>query len=110
MGDNPTGTSTRRPRAVAIIDDSRVVRRAIIEALKQADLFDVYHEAEDGAAGIALAEAESLDVVLCDLDMPEVDGFGFLARFRADPKNRNVPVLMLSGADEADKKIQGFSL
>jgi PleD family two-component response regulator len=96
--------------AVLIIDDSRAIRQILKGILRSAGLFDVFLEARDGAEGLELLATRRVDVVLCDLDMPVLDGFAFLHAFRADPRNVAVPVLMLSAVDHARKRGQAFSL
>jgi diguanylate cyclase (GGDEF)-like protein len=97
-------------RSLLIIDDSRAIRRILRNTLTSAGLFTTIREATDGVEGLELARAATPDLVLCDLDMPNADGFAFLRAFRADPKNENVPVLMLSGTDTSDTMVDGFAL
>jgi diguanylate cyclase (GGDEF)-like protein len=97
-------------KTVLIIDDSRTIRRILRDALQAQGLFEEYLEAGDGQAGLEVAQTTPVDLVLCDLDMPRLDGFGFLKGFLATDANRRVPVLMLTGSDEAEKKVEGFAL
>ncbi|MEO6418726.1 MAG: diguanylate cyclase [Polyangiaceae bacterium] len=96
--------------AVLVIDDSRTIRRILRDTLEASGLFRVVLEATDGAEGLRVAASSSVDLVLCDLDMPNVDGFGFLRGFRADARNERIPVLMLSGSGESRNKVEGFAL
>jgi two-component system, cell cycle response regulator len=98
-----------RGKAVLIVDDSRTIRAAIRETLQEQGLFDEYLEAENGWAGLKLALTRPVDLVLCDLEMPGLDGFGFILRFRADPRTKMIPVLMLSGQGSPEKKVEGFA-
>ena len=101
---------TTLAKTVLIVDDSRTIRRILREALQAEGLFEHYLEAADGQAGIEAAQGTSVDLVLCDLDMPRLDGFGFLKGFFAAEAHRRVPVLMLTGSGEAEKKVEGFAL
>lgn len=96
--------------SVLIVDDSRAMRRIIRSALESAGLFHHYFEAADGEEALRIAASELPDMILCDLDMPVLDGFGFLRRFRAVPSNRGAFVLMLSGSGDTEKKVEGFAL
>src|SRR6516162_8527480 len=63
--------------------------------------FDVLggHElmsATDGAAGIAMAAAERPDLILMDLNLPEIDGWEAARRLKADPMTRHIPIIALS--------------
>ena len=52
--------------------------------------------ATDGAAGLAMAAAERPDLILMDLDLPEVDGWEAARRLKADPLTRDIPIIALS--------------
>jgi CheY-like chemotaxis protein len=52
--------------------------------------------ARDGAAGIAIAVAEQPDLILMDLNLPEIDGWEATRRLKADPMTREIPIIALS--------------
>jgi len=52
--------------------------------------------ARDGAAGIAMAAAEQPDLILLDLNLPEIDGWEATRRLKADPSTRDIPIIALS--------------
>jgi two-component system, cell cycle response regulator DivK len=52
--------------------------------------------ARDGAAGIAMAAAERPDLILMDLNLPEIDGWEATRRLKADPATRDIPIIALS--------------
>jgi CheY-like chemotaxis protein len=52
--------------------------------------------APDGAAGIAMATAEPPDLILMDLNLPEIDGWEATRRLKADPATRDIPIIALS--------------
>ena len=55
--------------------------------------------AEDGEAGLRAIEAQRPDVILLDLMMPKLDGFGVIEQLRADPELRNIPIIVISAKD-----------
>jgi CheY-like chemotaxis protein len=69
--------------------------------------------ATDGEMGVALALREQPDLVICDLHLPKLDGLGVVARLRADPATRGIPVLAASALPVtdgcADLRRAGFS-
>lgn len=77
---------------ILVIDDSKFQRK-IISALLESEGFSVI-TAENGNSGFDLVLNESPDLVICDLLMPELDGFGFLEKIRLN--NANVPVIILT--------------
>lgn len=78
---------------ILVVDDSGTIRRAIHRILVSLD-FEVT-EAGDGAAALAaVREAGALDAILCDIDMPVMDGLAFVSALRADPGLPQPPVIM----------------
>ncbi len=94
--------------SILIIDDSVTVREQIILALKPYNLFDHYHEAEDGLDGFKKVLSSPVDLILCDLEMPRIDGFKFLTMIKARPEAVNVPVIILTGMDDRERKLKGL--
>ncbi len=64
--------------------------------------------ASDGLAALALARAEPPDLVLTDVMMPNLDGFGMLRELRADDATREVPVIMLSARAGEESRVDGL--
>ena len=97
-------TDTSKLPKILIVDDSRIVRVTLIKHLKGNYEF---HEEADGEAGWAALVADpELQVVLTDLSMPKLDGYGLIARIRAadDPRIKKTPVVLISGEeDEASR-------
>ncbi len=96
--------------SILIIDDSPSIRENIKATLKREGLFDEYFEAPNGAQGFKLLVEKGADVVLCDLMMPELDGFKFLELKRAKPELAGIPVIMLTAEGESNKKVKGLEI
>ncbi len=87
--------SAGRRRAALVIDDSRSMRR-IMSAILQTVGFEAY-EAANGREALALLEVKrDVEVVLVDLNMPELDGLGFVRALRGDARNAEVKVMMVT--------------
>jgi two-component system chemotaxis response regulator CheY len=84
---------------ILVVDDDPLVRELVAAVLGE-DGHDVV-EAPDGAAGLALFGRLRPDLVLLDLRMPELDGWGFAARYRALPAPRPPLVLLTTAMDVA---------
>jgi DNA-binding NarL/FixJ family response regulator len=86
-------------RRVVIVDDHAVFRQSARRML-EADGFDVVGEAIDGASGIAAVRALRPDVVLLDVQLPDIDGFDVAARL----VDEDAPpvVVLTSSRDSAD--------
>jgi signal transduction histidine kinase/CheY-like chemotaxis protein len=91
-GGVPPVRPDRRPR-ILVVDDNADMRDHIVGLL--ADRYDV-RTASDGAAALVMARRDPPDLVLTDVMMPRLDGFGLLAALAADPATTTVPVVMLS--------------
>ncbi len=87
---------------VLTIDDSRTMRDMLMMALSQAG-FDVV-QAVDGQDGLEVLETASPDVIVTDINMPRLDGFGFLKQLRQDARWRATPVLVLTTESDPGKK------
>ena len=94
--------------SVLIIDDSVTVREQIIRTLESFNLFTRYYEAEDGLEGFKKLLSSRVDIILCDLEMPRIDGFKFLSMLKARPDLQDVPVIILTGMNDRERKIKGL--
>jgi class 3 adenylate cyclase len=85
-------------RAVLVIDDFEANRRNFSRLLKlQGHSATV---AENGRQGLALLRERAFDMVLLDIMMPEMDGYQVLEQIRADPRLRQIPVVVISGVED----------
>jgi diguanylate cyclase (GGDEF)-like protein len=93
---------------ILIIDDSETVRERVKDALGRSGLCDEFLLANDGLNGIKMLLNNEVDLVLCDVVMPGIDGFKFLKLRREKAEFHDVPVIMLSGQEHLTEKIRGF--
>jgi len=91
---------TTKRRRVLVVDDSATIRAQVVQVLGEE--FDCI-EAEDGQAGLAKAQAERPDAVVCDLEMPNLDGIGLLRGMREDPRTRTIPVIIVTTVTAVDR-------
>jgi diguanylate cyclase (GGDEF)-like protein len=91
-----------------LIDDSQDIHMLIRQRLRS-DGIDVIG-AENGVDGLRLAGEEIPALILLDLGMPVMDGFEVLRTLKDDPATSQIPVIVLSGRDDAEDKVQGFDL
>jgi class 3 adenylate cyclase len=81
-----------------VIDDNKVMRLLLARGLEQQGHTVVM--AESGKRGLELLRRERFDIVLLDIEMPEMNGFQVLEALHADPVLREIPVIMTSSVDE----------
>lgn len=87
---------------VLTVDDSRAMRDMLRHSLVAAG-FRVL-QAEDGVHGLEVLGLETPDVIVTDINMPRMDGFGFIEAVRANDAYRAVPMLVLTTEVDAEKK------
>lgn len=89
-------------KTILTVDDSRMVREMLLLALRDAG-FSVL-QAEDGVDGLEVLAAANPDVIITDINMPRLDGFGFIEGVRRDLRHRATPILVLSTESDQEKK------
>ena len=89
-------------KTVLTVDDSRTMRDMLLLALGGAGYTVI--QAVDGVDGLETLAAKGADVVITDINMPRMDGFGFIEGMRANPDHRTTPVLVLTTESDAEKK------
>ena len=90
------------PKTILTVDDSRTMRDMLLMTLVDAG-YEVV-QAEDGEDGLAKLGDRRPDAIITDINMPKLDGFGFIEKVRADPSNTAVPILVLTTESEQDRK------
>lgn len=85
---------------ILIVEDATVMRKIEIKTLKSLGFKDII-EAADGEIAIAkLQENEKIDLIICDWNMPNKDGYELLVWLRAEEKFKHIPFLMATGQGE----------
>ncbi len=90
---------------ILIIDDSQAHRKQFRDALDGTDLFDRILEAHDGIQGLKVLLAERIDVVLCDVEMPGLDGEKLLRVKHASPGGTNIPFLFVTASQDIERRL-----
>jgi two-component system chemotaxis response regulator CheY len=82
---------------VLVVDDSAAIRKILQRVLRQTGMaIRTIHEAGDGQEALELLKANTVHLVLTDINMPKMDGLQLLAALKADAHWRNVPVVMIT--------------
>ena len=95
-------------KKVLVIDDTKEVRNIISESLSYHGFDPIV--AEDGLAGIQLAQEHRPDLIICDVKMPNIDGYATLNALRQNELTATIPFIFLSGADEKTNIRRGMEL
>jgi two-component system chemotaxis response regulator CheY len=89
-------------RRVLAVDDSRTMRDMLRLALTEAGI--EAHFAEDGLEGLEVLEGMTPDVIITDINMPRMDGYGFINAVRGMQEYCGIPILVLTTESGADLK------
>ncbi|WP_251359777.1 PleD family two-component system response regulator [Kangiella sp. TOML190] len=84
---------------ILIIDDSKTVC-SMLEKMLQQNKY-VTSSAYSAEEGLVKAQADRPDLIFLDIVLPEMDGFAALRAFRKNPETENIPIMMMSGNDQA---------
>lgn len=90
---------------VLIIDDSPTIVFALKKILQSAGF--ITFEAADAEKGLEIAQAEKPDLIFLDIILPGSNGFAMLRALRRDPLTRHIPVIMISGNEQATELFFG---
>ena len=96
----------RRILVIEDQEDNRAILRDLLDASGYA-----YLEAADGLAGVAAAERERPDLILMDIQLPEIDGYDATRRIKANPALAGIPIIAVTSyalsGDEAKARAAG---
>ena len=95
---------------VLIVDDSSVMRKIIERCLRQAGMnLSKVHEANDGYEGLSVLQENAVDLILCDINMPTMDGLEFLQALKTAEQARGIPVVMITTEGSEDRVYEALS-
>ena len=92
-------------KRVLAVDDSKTMRDMVSFTLRGAG-YEVL-EAEDGVRALSVVASQSVDLVITDINMPNMDGVTLVRQLRAKPAFRSTPILILTTEGGDDKKADG---
>jgi two-component system, chemotaxis family, chemotaxis protein CheY len=90
---------------IMTVDDSASVRQMVSFTLKEAGYQVI--EAADGRDAISKMNGSQINLVVTDLNMPNMDGIELIKNIRANPKYKFIPILMLTTESQTEKKMEG---
>lgn len=93
--------------SILAVDDSRTIRDMLRLALTEAGY--AVHLAEDGEHGLEVLAGIAPDAIISDINMPRLDGFGFIEAVRAQERHRATPILVLTTESAPELKARARS-
>jgi two-component system, chemotaxis family, chemotaxis protein CheY len=96
---------------ILIVDDSTAIRKILLRVLRQTELaIGQVFEARDGLEALEIVKTQPLNLVLSDINMPNMDGLSFLAELKSADQWRNLPVVMITTEGSEEKVSQAIKL
>jgi diguanylate cyclase (GGDEF)-like protein len=93
---------------VLVVDDSEPIHK-LIEARLRPEGLDVTSEL-CGARGVERAVADRPDLILLDIDLPDLDGFEVCRQLKEHPATKDIPIIFLTGTTSTESKVRGLDL
>ncbi len=90
---------------VLVVDDSRTLRRILVQELRSSGIENIL-EAADGLQALEVLDKEQVDLMLLDMEMPELDGMGVLEKLKSTETLQKLSVIVISGAESIDNAIK----
>ena len=95
-------------KKILIVDDEEVIRKFLRIHLSKLG-YEV-KEAADGAEALKQLGKDDFDLLICDILMPNKDGWQVLKEMRLDPKTKDIPVIVLTAKNEDSDMFKGYDL
>ena len=95
-------------KVILIVEDDKFLRELMVQKLVK-EGFNII-EAVDGEEGVKKTKEEKPGLILLDLILPGIDGFEVLARIKADPETKQIPVIILSNLGQREDVDRGMTL
>ena len=95
-------------KRILVVDDEEVIRKFL--RIHLAKLGYEVEEAEDGLKAIEQLGKERFDLLICDIIMPQKDGWEVVKEVKSNPKTMNIPIMMLTAKNEDSDMFKGYDM
>jgi len=104
--DEVAGDGRLAPKKVLLVEDEDALRRVMKDLLEREGF--VVFEAADGVKALDEIDRAAPDIVVLDLNLPRLDGYGVLSHLRARPATQDLPVIVLTAKGDEDSEVRVF--
>jgi putative two-component system response regulator len=101
-----TASALESTGVVLVVDDDPVVRRLTRQLLSR--ITEAVHAVSNGEDALRVAPQLDPDLILLDVNMPDLDGFEVCKRLRADPATREIPIIMVTALNDRESRLRGL--
>src|SRR5947207_190070 len=99
------------PLDVLIVDDSSAIRKVLRQMLQGAELgLGHVYEARDGREALEILKVDKVDVILSDINMPNMDGIELLSALQSDRMLKSIPMIMITTEGSQDRVLRALDL
>ena len=106
LEDPPSGARAATVTTVLLVEDEESLRRVVRDLLEREGF--AVTEAADGVAALDEIDRSAPDIVVLDLNLPRLDGYGVLTHLRSRPATQKLPVLVLTAKGDEDSEVRVF--
>lgn len=97
-----------KSKKILVADDEEIIRRFV--KIQLGKLGYEVKEAEDGVKAIEQLSKDDFDLIICDIMMPNKDGWEVIKEVRANPKTRDIPIIVLTAKNEDTDMFKGYEM
>jgi len=95
-------------RKVLVVDDEEVIRKFL--KINLVNWGYEVREAVDGAEALEQLKLDDFNLLICDIIMPNKNGWEVLKEMRSDPKTKDIPIIVLTGKNEDTEMFKGYDM
>jgi type II secretory ATPase GspE/PulE/Tfp pilus assembly ATPase PilB-like protein/CheY-like chemotaxis protein len=106
--DEPSPSARGVGTCVLLVEDEDALRRVMKDLLEREGY--IVAEARDGVEALDEVDRQAPDVIILDLNLPGLDGYGVLQQLRSRPATRSIPVMVLTAKGDEDNEVRVFEL
>jgi two-component system chemotaxis response regulator CheY len=103
--ENALSEEQRMAKKILVVDDSESIRQLVSHTLKSVG-YDVL-EGVDGADALLKITGQKIHLIICDVNMPNLDGISFVREIKKLDDYKFIPIIMLTTESQENKKLQG---
>ncbi|MFQ5950153.1 MAG: diguanylate cyclase [Nitrospiria bacterium] len=93
-----------------VVDDSKVARAEIVQMLNGQRGFTTIFEARNGIEALKVLSSQEIDLIICDIIMPKMDGLKFLMSLQSNGDWRQIPIILLTSKTGLEDRVRGLEL
>jgi CheY-like chemotaxis protein len=105
--DNLQAPAPKQPR-ILLVDDDESIRTIVCKGLEQMEVPVTVLTASDGVEALQKVQSDLVDMVILDVMMPRMDGFGVCERLRSDVRTAFIPILMLTASGDDNNRTKAY--